>query len=132
MRLINEIGSHELRWVQPSVRQSAYELRAGDEVVAALRWHKACGSLADATTEDRHWTFKRTGFWHPRVTVRVEDARGTPGESAALQEAAAGGMVLKKPGAGKPWVNQFSPEVRSVQIVTCPDGTSENLEPVSP
>ena len=53
MRRSNEIGSQELRWVQPSVRQSAYELRAGDEVVAALRWHKACGSLADATTEAR-------------------------------------------------------------------------------
>ena len=112
MRRINEIGSQELRWVQPSVRQSTYELRAGDEVVAALRWQKACGSLADATTEDHHWTFKRTGFWHPRVTVRVP---GSDADVAIFTARWTGTGTLELPserrfhwGAANAWQSQWA------------------------
>jgi len=44
-------------------------LRAGDDLVATLRFQR--GSLADAEAEGHHWTFKRQGFWQPRVTVRL-------------------------------------------------------------
>ena len=39
------------------------------DIVATLRFQR--GSLADAEAEGHHWTFKRQGFWQPRVTVRV-------------------------------------------------------------
>jgi hypothetical protein len=46
-----------------------FELRAADEVAGSLRWERA--SLARAELADGQWTFKRTGFWHPRITVRL-------------------------------------------------------------
>jgi hypothetical protein len=47
-----------------------YELRAGDEVIATLRWEQAFGTLATAESADGVWTFKREGFFQPRVTIR--------------------------------------------------------------
>jgi hypothetical protein len=66
---ISEAAGQELLWMQPAARKRDHELRAGDDVVATLRFQR--GSLADAEADNRHWTFKRQGFWHPRVTVRV-------------------------------------------------------------
>jgi hypothetical protein len=57
-----------------------YELHADGEVLATLRWRRLWGSLAEASAAEGHWTFKRTGFWQPRGTVRVagsEDDLGT-------------------------------------------------------
>jgi hypothetical protein len=112
MRLISEVGSQELQWTQPSVRRSAYELRAGDEVVALLCWQKACGSLADATAGDSHWTFKRAGFWHPRVTVRVP---GSDADVAIFTARWTGTGTLELPperrfhwGAANAWQSQWA------------------------
>ncbi len=69
MRPLAEVATDELLWVQPAARKRAHELRAGNEVVATLTFQR--GSLADAVAADGHWTFKRQGFWHPRVTARV-------------------------------------------------------------
>jgi len=52
----------------PSVKKS-YELRAGEQTYGMVSWQR--GSLAAADIAANHWTFKREGFWHPRVTVRV-------------------------------------------------------------
>jgi hypothetical protein len=64
-----EAAGRELLWFQPSARKRDHELRAGDVVVATLRFQR--GSLADAEGDGHHWTFKRQGFWNPRATVRV-------------------------------------------------------------
>lgn len=63
----------ELFWRQPKALQQDFELHAGPEetVVATLRWQKAFGTLAVAETPEGSWTFKRSGFWRPHVTVRV-------------------------------------------------------------
>jgi hypothetical protein len=66
------------------------------------------------------------------VRTRVLAAMGKPYEAAAFQEANAGGMELKKPKVKGPWVPQYSPQVRDVVQVTCPDGSRENIEPVEP
>ena len=71
MRLIQEAADQELSWRQPSVLRQEFELRAGEETLATLRWQKAFGSLALAEAADGRWTFKRAGFWQPRVTVRA-------------------------------------------------------------
>jgi hypothetical protein len=76
MRPISEVADQELKWVQPSKVKMNFELRAGDEVVATLSWQRA--SLAAGQTSAHEWTFKREGFWHPRITVR------TPGSDANL------------------------------------------------
>ena len=69
MRPIADTGGQELLWIQPAARKREHELRAGDDAVATLRFRS--GSLADAEAAGGHWTFKRQGFWHPRVTVRI-------------------------------------------------------------
>jgi len=66
---LSDVPDQELLWVQPAARKREHELRAGDGVVATLRFQR--GTLADAEADGHHWTFKRQGFWHPRVTVRV-------------------------------------------------------------
>jgi hypothetical protein len=71
MRAIREVTEPALRWTQPSTFKREYELRAGDEILATLRWQKPFGSLALAESADGTWTFKRSGFFSPKVTVRV-------------------------------------------------------------
>lgn len=72
MRSIRDVAGQEFIWEQPHALERRYELRAGDETLATLRWQKRLGTLAVAETADARWTFKRAGFWHPRVTVRAE------------------------------------------------------------
>jgi hypothetical protein len=69
VRPISEVAGEELLWIQPAARKREHELRAGEDVVATLCFQR--GSLADAEADAQHWTFKRQGFWHPRITVRV-------------------------------------------------------------
>lgn len=93
MKKLADVADAELTWVQPSMRKQAYELRAGDEVVATLAWQR--GSLADALADDRHWTFKRAGFWQPRVTARVA---GSDTDIAVFRPAWMGGGTLELAG----------------------------------
>src|SRR5579864_2439311 len=66
---IAELADQELVWQQPAARRRQHELKAGDEVVGTLDFQR--GTLATATAADGSWTFKRQGFWHPRVTARI-------------------------------------------------------------
>ena len=91
MRPIAEVAGQELLWTQPSLRRE-HELRAGDEVVASLRFQR--GSLADAEAADGHWTFKRQGFWSPRVTVRTA---GSETDLAVFHPRWIGGGTLEFP-----------------------------------
>ena len=73
--------------------QQAFELRAADEVAATLRFERA--SLARGETADQQWTFKREGFWHPQVTIRVPDSDVNV---AVFRPAWTGGGTLELPG----------------------------------
>lgn len=70
MKKINEVIGRELEWVQPSAWKMEYELRAGDDLIATLRFRSSFGSFATAESADGCWTFKRVGFWQTRVTIR--------------------------------------------------------------
>ena len=63
-----------MRWIRPSPGESAYELRAGDSLLARMSWKGAGGSLAHITLADGECTAKRGGFLQPHVTLR--DAAG--------------------------------------------------------
>jgi hypothetical protein len=93
MRQISEVADQELLWVQPAKMKMDFELRAGDEVVATLGWQRA--SLATGRTSDHEWTFKREGFWHPRITVR---APGSDANLALFNPHWAGGGTLELDG----------------------------------
>jgi hypothetical protein len=59
-----------LEWRQPHAFQRYYELLADGDVTATLRFEKSCGTLAAAEFGQHRWTFKRSGFWSPKVSVR--------------------------------------------------------------
>lgn len=90
MRSISGVFGQELLWVQPSVTKQAFELRAGEEVVATLVWQRS--SLARAEIAERSWSFKREGFWHPQVTVRDPDSDQN---EAVFRPSWTGGGVLE-------------------------------------
>jgi hypothetical protein len=92
MRTIREVAGQELVWVQPARMKQNFELRAGDEVVATLRWERS--SLAAGETSEQKWTFKREGFWHPRITVRVP---GSDDNVALFNPRWTGGGTLELP-----------------------------------
>lgn len=68
---LSELVGQQLRWTQPHTNKMEYELHAGDQVVATLRFRSAFGSLATAECAEGSWTFKRVGFLQTRVTIRA-------------------------------------------------------------
>jgi hypothetical protein len=70
VKKIAEVIGKELEWVQPSAWKMEYELHAGNELIATLRFRSSFGSFATAESADGCWTFKRVGFWQTRVTIR--------------------------------------------------------------
>ena len=70
MKKIAGVIGRDLEWAQPSAWKMQYELRAGDELIATLRFRSSFGSFATAESEDGCWTFKRVGFWQTRATIR--------------------------------------------------------------
>lgn len=68
MKRLSDVAGDTLLWEQTSRRQPTYALKAGDDVIATLRWQR--GSLAITDVADRSWSFKRAGFCRPRVTIR--------------------------------------------------------------
>jgi hypothetical protein len=71
MKTMREVLDRTLLWTQTSAFQRVFELHAGDDVAGTLCWQKAFGSLALAESSDGVWTFKRSGFLRPKVTVRL-------------------------------------------------------------
>ena len=70
-----------LKWLQPNWLKMEYELHAGEEVVATLRFRSSFGTLATAQSADGCWTFKRVGFSKPAsrcalVTAKTSQASG--------------------------------------------------------
>jgi hypothetical protein len=109
MRTIAEVADQELVWVQPARLKQTFELRTGDEVVATLQFQRA--SLATGEVAGQQWTFKREGFWHPQVTVRVA---GSDANTAVFKPAWTGGGTLELPqgrllrfGAANFWHSQW-------------------------
>lgn len=70
-RTIRDLAGRTVVWRQPSQLRQEYEMVAGEEIVATLRWRKNVGTTAVARSPDGTWTFKAAGFLNPRVTVRL-------------------------------------------------------------
>jgi hypothetical protein len=68
MRALQDIGGEELQWVKPKWTRPEFELRAGDAVVATLRW--TGGSRAEGTWAGGQYRFSREGWFRPRILVR--------------------------------------------------------------
>jgi hypothetical protein len=87
-------SSGPLVWTQPKALGREYHLSSADELVGRLRFEKSFGSLATAEVASQHWTFKREGFLHPRVTVR---APNSDVNLAVFRPSWSGGGVLEFP-----------------------------------
>lgn len=81
----------ELRWFHPEPTERYHELRGEEGKVASIRWAKERGTLATAQWGSRAWTFKRYGFLHPKVTIRLTDSDRTLGR---FEPNMSGGGVL--------------------------------------
>ncbi len=93
MRHIGEMKDQALAWAQRGYCHGEYELLAGDEAVASLRWRGE--SLAIAETADGHWSFERPGYRRSRVSVRTV---GSGTEIAAFNSNWTGGGTLELAG----------------------------------
>lgn len=69
---IKHAVDQELHWVQPKAMQRRFDLLGVTQCFATLEFTSAFGSLATAWTADGAWTYKRVGFFSPRITVRAE------------------------------------------------------------
>ncbi|MCI4361453.1 MAG: hypothetical protein L3J91_07080 [Thermoplasmata archaeon] len=63
-----------MRWIRPEAERHAYELRAGDALLARVVWAHSVGSLAHVSLAGAELSLKRGGFLQPHVTLR--DASG--------------------------------------------------------
>lgn len=59
-----------LYWIQPKTMARDFTLHSGTHEYATLKFQSTFGSLAIAVTAQHTWSFKRVGFFNPRVTVR--------------------------------------------------------------
>jgi hypothetical protein len=98
MKKIAELTRQQLKWVQPGMFKTHYELRAGDEIAATLRFRSSFGTLATGQSADGCWTFKRVGFLQTRVTIRECD-RET--DTAVFRNTWSGGGTLELSGGRK-------------------------------
>jgi hypothetical protein len=91
MTALNPAVGTRLEWRQPRAFERYNELTVGDEITGTLRFEKRCGTLATAEYGGRSWTFKRTGFWSPRVSIREA---GSPDDTAIFTPKWKGGGEL--------------------------------------
>src|SRR5262245_49318283 len=71
MMNLGELTGQTLKWVQPHTFKLDYELHAGDQIVATLRYPRFFDTFAIATSADGTWTFKGGDFRQPTVSIRV-------------------------------------------------------------
>lgn len=62
--------SEKFSWYKKFGDKRIFELSEGKKVIASLIWMKELGTLAEGSSADGKWTFKRTGFFKPSVTIR--------------------------------------------------------------
>jgi hypothetical protein len=80
MRSLMEVAGQKLAWRRNKELKQEYQLVSGEskdlnaEVFAQLLWEKEGGSLARAQYSEYAYTFKRTGFFTHKFTVRVPDS----------------------------------------------------------
>jgi hypothetical protein len=65
----------DLQWIQTGALSRIHELKCGDSVVARLEFKNMFGSLAEGSTTEGVWTFKRRGLVRQTVFVRPAGTR---------------------------------------------------------
>ena len=71
LRSFEGVAGMELSWERVKGGHGQHALTSAQDLFATLQREKASGSLFTGTAEAGTWTFKRTGFFHTRMAVRV-------------------------------------------------------------
>jgi hypothetical protein len=79
MEKLSRAFSLHPEWIQPKTFERRFELRVGDLLFGTLVFQKMTGSMAVARTDSGAWTFKRVGFFNPRITVRNDGSEADAG-----------------------------------------------------
>jgi hypothetical protein len=78
VRTIQEAAPSNLSWQQPRALRAEYELRAGDELLGALRKSGTFSAAMEAEIGTARFTLKAEGFFRSRIAVREAGATGEP------------------------------------------------------
>src|ERR1039457_5607933 len=92
---VEQAVGHELEWRQPEVLSRFYQLTDNGREIATLRFESSCGSLATGECGQARWTFKRTGFLSPKISVAQPAPGPTAGYSRQAGWAAAGWSLVQ-------------------------------------
>jgi len=65
------VGDRPLVWQQLDLLGLSHDLRAGDQIVATLRWDWAT-RIATAEAGTQRWTFRTRGVLHPEIGIGVD------------------------------------------------------------
>jgi len=87
-----------LEWRQPEAFRRFHEFTVDGVGQGRLHFEKGCGTLAAAEYGNSRWTFKRSGFWSPKVTVREA---GSETDMAVFTPRRSGGGELRLATGGK-------------------------------
>lgn len=72
MRPLSQVKVGELLWEKPSLLRGYYELRAGGETVATLRWPRWWSRQAVGECAEGRWRLHPCGFFGRSVEVRAD------------------------------------------------------------
>lgn len=71
MKKLSDASGRQLSWTETNGSGRLFELRSEEqEIFATLCLEKSYGTLATAEMPGESWTFKRVGFFNPKVTIR--------------------------------------------------------------
>jgi hypothetical protein len=70
MELNMNAVKHDLFWEQPRAMERRFILSSGEDIIGKLDFRSAFSSLGEAVLGSDRWSFKRVGFWSPKVSVR--------------------------------------------------------------
>lgn len=87
-------GETTYTWMHPDPDVRSYELRdANSKPLMTLAWTKEHGTTARASADSNVWTFKRTGFLTPVLTIR--EGGSAEEDVARFELQVGGGGVLR-------------------------------------
>lgn len=73
MKSIRSLAGTMLQCIQPSIWKLEFEVRAGEEVVGAIRFPSVLRRRAEAESADGRWVIEDKGFFKQRLSVSRAD-----------------------------------------------------------
>jgi hypothetical protein len=82
MQSLATLSGSDLVWQKRNWRKQAFDLYAGNDLIATVSWENWQQTKAIAQIGNKRWRFERQGFWRPRDVVSAVEL----GETVAVFE----------------------------------------------